>query len=263
MNSVLLRVNETQISESDLECLNQIVNNGEEEVSLFSFYMNERGIEMDSNNVWKLMTDGYYNLTFQTLSRMNLTNGIKGFLRKYLMDKRIHVYIHSLEKKQYYQMVPKEDEFLELECGYSRKQDSSRGDVKNFTELLLTHIDDSRECLKNYEDELFPPLYQKKIERKVFVLDEWVTPEDWNSEPVKYLSEMNPSDPESMKPKITHDTYFEYEDSVKKGDKTQYSFFINTFNYKESLLKDSIRILDSYWDWNINHGRKPLFKEVE
>ena len=74
---------------------------------------------------------------------------------------------------------------------------------------------------------------------------------------------MDPSDPESMKPKITHDTYFEYEDSVKKGDKTQYSFFINTFNYKESLLKDSIRILDSYWDWNINHGRKPLFKEVE
>ena len=75
MNSVLLRVNETQISESDLECLNQIVNNGEEEVSLFSFYMNERGIEMDSNNVWKLMTDGYYNLTFQTVSSMNVFNG--------------------------------------------------------------------------------------------------------------------------------------------------------------------------------------------
>lgn len=268
-NSVLLRVNEIQISESDLDCLNQKVNNGEEEVSLFKFYMNERGIHVHSESDWKLMTDGYYNLTFQSDSLMNLTNGIKGFLRKYLMDKRIHVYIHSYEKKQYYQMVPKKDEFLELECGYSRKQDNNYRDVKNFTELLLTHIDDSRECLKNYEDEFISPLYHKKIERKVFVIDEWVNSEDWNSEPVKYLTKMDPSDPESMRPKTTRETYYKFQDRVRKTDKTQYSFFINTFNYKESLLKDSIRILDSFWNWETildkqgNYSRKPLFTEVK
>ena len=81
-NSVLLRVNEIQISESDLDCLNQKVNNGEEEVSLFKFYMNERGIHVHSESDWKLMTDGYYNLTFHSDSLMNLTNGINGFLRK-------------------------------------------------------------------------------------------------------------------------------------------------------------------------------------
>ena len=63
MNSkqkVLLRVNEIQISKSDLKMLNQKITRGEfqhgheeKRISLFQYYMWEKGFHIDKHEDWK------------------------------------------------------------------------------------------------------------------------------------------------------------------------------------------------------------------
>lgn len=223
MNKVLLRVNEIQITDSDIKRLNQKVHNGEREVSLFQFYMEERGVLITDHPEWKLMTDGYYLFCFQTDQSMRLLNGIKGFLKKYLNGKRIHVYIVNLRKEQYYQLVPKDDDFLELECGYSLRR------KPRLKEQLIKDIDKCYQYTNHLEVGLSLPLFHTKILRKETIQDEFY-------------------DVNELEPTIVHERQRDTHPE-EQWRKKQYSFFVNTFDYKNSLLKDSQRIIRFVSNW--------------
>lgn len=275
MNKVLLRVNEIQITDSDIKRLNQKVHNGEREVSLFQFYMEERGVLITDHPEWKLMTDGYYLLCFQTDQSMRLLNGIKGFLKKYLNGKRIHVYIVNLRKEQYYQLVPKDDDFLELECGYSLKR------KPRLKEQLIKDIDKCYQQLNHPQidemmggDEYPKPLFHTKILRKETIQDEFYDngqcKPDWYSHSREMKDELG-----DIEPTIVHERQRDIHPE-DKWRKKQYSFFVNTFNYKNSLLKDSQRIIRFVSNWvrdteldellkdkKHNVNLEPIFQEVK
>ena len=238
MNSkqkVLLRVNEIQISKSDLKMLNQKITRGEflkygheeKRISLFQYYMWEKGFHIDKHEDWKLI-DGYYQFCFTCSSSMNLLRHLKNFLREYLQDKRIHVYMTRGRKGQYYQMVPKGDEFLELEVGYSMK----------FKGPLITKLkEDIKKCSdflnRDDIDEVFggdgypTPLFHTKVIRRPIIMDEcFGFGEDEDNPTVIHQRDKDV-----------------YRDSPEEWGLKQYSFFANVFNYKESMLLDSLRIL--------------------
>lgn len=131
-------------------------------------------------------------------------------------------------KGQYYQMVPKEDEFLELEVGYSMKLKPRlikklKEDIKQCNEFLNSEDIDER-----LGGEFFPPLFHTKVIRRPIIIDEcFGFGEDEDNPTVIHQRDKDV-----------------YRDSPEEWGLKQYSFFVNTFNYKESMLLNSLRILN-------------------
>jgi hypothetical protein len=227
MNKILLRLNEIQISKTDLKELNQKVTIGDTGISLFQYYMRQKGLVIQDHNNWELLEDGYYQFCFKTDNSMNVLNRTRDFLREFLLNKRIHVYILSGRKYQYYQMVPKKDEYLELEVGYSLKNKDRlikklKQDIKDCSEYLNHPDYDSITGGDGYSC----PLFHTKVIRREVLFDE---------------CHGDGVDSNETRPIIhTRDLDVDHEE---QSFLKQYSFFANTFNYKESMLLDSLRIL--------------------
>jgi len=243
MNRVLLRTNQQNVSEDDIRYLNQKIYLGKEldvkKKSFFQFHMERNGIIVQDHPDWFDGGDGYWIFAFQTEQSMRLMSGLKSYFRDFIKDERIHVYIQNETKDQYYQLVSKDEEFAELECGYSfkRKQrhyDKLKEDIKNMEEYF--NHDDYESFTGG--DELPYPLFHTKIVRKQIIEDECFGYGcDEDNPPVIHSREI--------------DIHPEDEHRLK-----QYSFFVNHFNYKKSLLLGSRKIFDvlSQWDETVEKG---------
>ena len=132
-------------------------------------------------------------------------------------------------KGQYYQMVPKEDEILELEVGYSMKFKPRlikklKEDIKDCSEFLNREdIDDV------FGGDGYPtPLFDTKVIRRPIIIDECFGHGCYGEDEQPILHQRDKD---------------VYPDSPEQWGLKQYSFFANVFNYKESMLLDPLRIL--------------------
>ena len=237
MNRVLLRTNRQNVSEEDIERLNQKIDVGKgsrpKKKSFFQFRMEQNGVIVEDHPDWFEGGDGYWIFAFQTEQSMRLMDGLKSYFRDFIKNERIHVYVQSETKDQYYQLVPKDEQFAELECGYSfkRKQrhyDKLKDDIKNM-EKYINHPD--REC-EVIEGCVYPyPLFHTKIVRKKIIEDEcFGVGCDQDNPPVIHSREID------VHPDQRH-------------RHNQYSFFVNHHDYKRSLLLGSRKIFDVISEW--------------
>lgn len=238
MNRVLLRTNQQSVSEDDIGYLNQKIYLGKEsrlkKKSFFQFHMEQNGVIVEDHPDWFDGVDGYWIFAFQTKQSMRLMNGLKSYFRDFIKNERIHVYVQSETKDQYYQLVPKDEQFAELECGYSfkRKQrhyDKLKDDIKNM-EKYINHPD--FESWRMAGDVLPHPLFHTKIVRKKIIEDEcFGVGCDEDNPPVIHSREIGGHAEERHRHK-------------------QYSFFVNHYDYKKSLLLGSRKIFDVLSQWN-------------